>query len=333
MLLRNKEIRRLLRLTVLIIIAFSVIGLFFSYPVALLFLLEGILLSGLFLLFTFYRYKQIQEMSTYLRRIRQGKHSLDIRDNKEGELSVLKNEIYKVTNMLSEYNEQLKDDKALLADQMADISHQLKTPLTSMMVMTDLLQDENLPSEKRKQFTSKISSQLKRIEWLVSSLLTVSKLDTGVIAMKKEKVAAGDLIEPSLEPLLIPLEIREITYNISGRKNIIYCDKYWTEEAIINILKNCMEHTNKGGHLGISASDNPLYYEIKICDTGVGITKEDLPHVFTRFYRGKNSSKDSVGIGLSMSRSIIQNQGGDIIVESEVGKGSTFYIRLYKSVV
>ncbi len=333
MLLRNKEIRLIVLLAVIIILMFSTIGFLESFQMALILLLEGILLLILFLLFTFYRYKQIQRLSTYLKRIRQGESSLDIRDNKEGELSILKNEIYKVTNMLSEYNEKLRDDKDLLADHIADISHQLKTPLTSMMVMTDLLQDENLPAEKRKQFTSKISSQLKRIEWLVSSLLTISKLDTGVIEMKKENVNARDLIESSLEPLLIPLELREITYKIKGKENIIYCDKHWTVEAMVNILKNCMEHTSSGGYLEITSSDNPLYSEIKIRDTGAGIAKEDLPHIFTRFYRGKNSSKDSVGIGLSMSKSIIKNQGGDITVESEANKGSMFYIKLYKSVV
>lgn len=332
MLSRNKEIKRILLFIVSIIFIFSIIGLSISSQVALLLLTEGISLIILFLLFTIYRYKQIHNLSTYLKRIRQGEHSLDIRDNAEGELSILKNEIYKVTNMLSEYNETLKNDKVLLADQIADISHQLKTPLTSMMVMTDLLKDENLPAEKRKQFTSKISSQLKRIEWLVSSLLTISKLDLGVIEMKKEDVYARDLINSSLEPLLIPLELREITCNVNGRENIISCDKHWTVEAIVNVLKNCMEHTSSGGYLDIIVSDNPLYSEIKIMDTGAGITREDLPHIFTRFYRGMNSSKNSVGIGLSMSKSIIKNQGGDIIVESEIGKGSTFYIRLYKVV-
>lgn len=227
----------------------------------------------------------------------------------------------------------VEDDKALLANHMADISHQLKTPLTSMMLMTDLLQDNNLPADKRNQFTSKISTQLVRIEWLVSSLLTISKLDAGVIKMKSINVLGKDLIKSSLEPLLISLEIRNISYTITGGEINLYCDKHWTTEALINILKNCMEHSKNGGHLDIAITDNPLYSEISISDTGLGISKEDLPHVFTRFYRGGNSSDDSVGIGLSMSRSIIKNQAGDITVESELGMGSTFYIKLYKSVV
>lgn len=333
MLYKNKELRRIMILAVITILVFSLIGLTIGNNVAYLLLFQGILFTVFFLLFTLYRYYQIQKLSTYLRRIRQGEHSLDIRDNEEGELSILKNEIYKVTSMLYEYNEKLKGDKALLADYMADISHQLKTPLTSLMVMTDLLQDENLPAEKRQQFNSQISSQLKRIEWLVSSLLTISKLDAGVIEMQPENVGAANLINSSIEPLLIPLEIREISYQVSGEEHVIYCDKHWTREAILNILKNCMEHTGAGGRLEIIVSDNPLYSEIKISDTGVGIEKADLPHIFTRFYRGKNSSNNSVGIGLSMSRSIIRNQGGDITAESAIGKGSRFFIKLYKSVV
>lgn len=316
-----------------VILVFTIIGLVTEQSLWYLLLLQGIVLGGLFLFFTLYRYRQIERLSTYLKRIRQGEHSLDIRDNEEGELSILKNEIFKVTNMLSEYNEKLKNDKIVLADYIADISHQLKTPLTSMMVMIDLLKDENLPPEKRKQFISQISSQLKRIEWLVSSLLTISKLDAGVIEMKPTKVVARDLINAALEPILISLEIREITYEISGEDTVIYCDEYWTREAVLNILKNCMEHTGAGGRLDIEVSDNPLYSEIKISDTGVGIAREDLPHIFTRFYRGKNTSKNSVGIGLSMSRSIIRNQGGDITVQSQLGEGSEFCVRMYKTVV
>lgn len=331
--LKNKELQRLLVLIIITILIFSFIGLSMGEEAGILLLSQGILLCIYFLFFSMNRYGQIKRLSTYLRRIRQGEHSLDIRDNKEGELSILKNEIYKVTIMLSEYNEKLKEDKLQLADHMANISHQLKTPLTSMMVMIDLLKDENLPLEKRKQFTSKIYSQLERIEWLVTSLLTISKLDAGVLEMKPAKVRAEDLIQSAIEPLLISLEIKEIAFQVSESNNIIYCDFHWTREALLNIFKNCMEHTKPGGRLEIMVSDNPLYSEIKIKDTGAGISKKDLPHIFTRFYRGENSSKDSVGIGLSLSKSIILSQGGDITLESEIGKGSTFYVRLYKSVI
>jgi signal transduction histidine kinase len=268
-----------------------------------------------------------------LRRICAGEHSLDIRDNVEGELSILKNEIYKVTLMLSEYNKQLQHEKLRLSEHMADISHQLKTPLTSMMVLADLLGNRGLPPEKRHEFTVRISSQLKRIEWLVSSLLKMARLDAGVIKMKREEVNVRTLIENALKTLLIPMEIKEITCSVTGEDKVLICDLQWTTEAIINILKNCIEHTQKHDKIEITAEDNPIYFEIRISDNGPGIAKEDLPHIFTRFYKGKNASPDSVGIGLAMAKSIIKEQNGDITVKSREGSGTTFFIRLYKAAI
>lgn len=330
---RNGEIRILL-VSVSIISAILIAGGFVAGVITGFFVLLSVfLLCLVFFLFTAWRYRHIAKLSQYLRRISAGEYSLDIRDNREGELSILKSEIYKVTLMLSQYNEQLKKEKLLLSSQMADISHQLKTPLTSMMVMADLLRDEKLPEEKRREFTSHIHAQLERIEWLVSSLLKMSKLDAGVLEMNPREISARTLIEKALSPLLISMEIKDISYSITGEDRVIKCDLQWTAEALINILKNCIEHTPEGGRIDISIQDNPLYSEIKIADNGPGISKEDLPHIFTRFYRGKNASHDSVGIGLAMSLSIIRNQQGDITVESKPGQGSTFFIRLYKSVI
>jgi len=345
---RNKEIKVYTIFVAILSIMLVCVGFLMSRQAGIITLLAVFLLCTVFYIFTYYRYKQIDRLSNYLRRISNGEYSLDIRDNNEGELSILKSEIYKVTLMLSEYNEQLKREKRILADQMADISHQLKTPLTSMMVMVDLLADENLPKQKRHEFTSHIQTQLERIEWLVSSLLKISKLDAGVVEMHKQSVTVKSLIEKALSPFLISMELKGIEHEIClgedkhtdderSRKAFeeftINCDINWTTEAITNILKNCIEHTPEGGRIRISAKDNPLYSEIRIEDNGVGIHKEDLPHIFTRFYKGKNSSPDNVGIGLAMSRSIIRNQGGDITVKSEPGQGSTFFIRLYKSVI
>jgi signal transduction histidine kinase len=235
--------------------------------------------------------------------------------------------------MLTEYNEQLQQEKLLLADQMAEISHQLKTPLTSMMVMVDLLKNDELPTSKRREFTYLINTQLERTQWLVSSLLKMSKLDAGVVTMKADKIPATTLINNALKPFLITMELKGISYCMNAVDQIITCDLDWTTEAIINILKNGIEHTPNGGHIDITLQENPLFSEIIISDNGTGIHKEDLPHIFTRFYRGKNASPDSVGIGLAMSYRIIRSQQGDIQVKSEIGSGSTFSIRLYKTVV
>ncbi|MDD4680862.1 MAG: HAMP domain-containing sensor histidine kinase [Clostridia bacterium] len=332
---RNREIRTCTIILTILAVILITAGFLISRQAGILIIIAVFLLCTCFYLFTFYRYKQIESLSEYLRRISSGEYSLDIRDNHEGELSILKSEIYKVTLMLSEYNEQLKQEKVILADHMADISHQIKTPLTSMMVMIDLLEDENLSEQKRKEFILHLQVQLERIEWLVSSLLKVSKLDAGVVEMNKKDVSVKTLIDKAINPLLISMELKDIQYiyNYSSEQLKLSCDVNWTAEALTNILKNCIEHTPEGGKIYISAQDNPLYKEIKIVDNGVGISKEDLPHIFTRFYKGKNSSPDSVGIGLAMSKSIIRNQGGDIIVKSELGKGSEFTVRLYKSII
>jgi len=332
-LLRNKEFKYISILIVFFSAVMTILGFLLRPWAGILVMITALSLSIVFFLYTKKRHEQISKLSEYLRRISSGEYSLDIRDNEEGELSILKSEIYKVTLMLSEYNEQLKNEKHLLSNQMADISHQLRTPLTSMMVMVDLLQDQQLSQEKRQQFTSQIHTQLERIEWLVSSLLKMSRLDAGVVSMKRERIEARRLIDKALEPLLIPMELKGINCTVDANKEIITCDIKWTSEALINLLKNCMEHTPSGGHIQVEAKDNPLYSEIIISDNGGGIPKEDLPHIFTRFYRGKNASPDSVGIGLAMSYSILRIQNGDILVSSKEGEGTRFAIRLYKSVV
>lgn len=214
-----------------------------------------------FLVFTFHRYKQLRRLSDYLRRLSTGIPSLDIRDNTEGELSILKSELYKVTLMLSEYNDRLQREKVLLSDQMADISHQLKTPLTSMLMMVDLLQDEQLLLGKRREFTAHLRTQLERIEWLVLSLLKMSKLDAGVVEMKVTAVRVQSLLDSALAPLLIPLEVKEISCCVHHEGQVINCDLQWTTEAMINVLKNCIEHTPRGGRIDISVKHNPLYAE------------------------------------------------------------------------
>lgn len=183
-------------------------------------------------------YGELEKLSGYLRRICNGEYSLDIRDNEEGELSILKNEIYKVTLMLSKQGELLKKEKMQLADAISDISHQLKTPLTSMRVMSDLLSNNDLESEKRIEFTNNIEMQLDRMQWLLTSLLKLSKIDAGTVSFKKDRVAVSELIRKSTEPLLIPIEIKNQTLVIEGGSNVSFIgDLYWTTEALINIIK------------------------------------------------------------------------------------------------
>ncbi len=331
-LFRNKEIKKLTMMMLLCSVVMAVIGFLIHRWAGIMVIITVLLLWMLFFIYTRNRYKSLRELADYLRNISSGKYDLDIRDNKEGELSILKSEIYKVTLMLTEYNEELRKDKLLLSDQMAEISHQLKTPLTSMMMMADLLQ-KPLPENKRRDFTKQIMNQLERMEWLLASLLKMSQLDAGVVTMKREPVLSHQLIQDVLQPFLISMEIKGIGLTEKVDTVTILCDYKWTIEALVNILKNCTEHTPNGGHITLSVKDNPIFTEIEISDTGTGIHKEDLPHIFTRYYKGKNASSDSVGIGLAMSYRIIKSQQGDIQVKSREGKGSTFTVRLYKSII
>ncbi|WP_284036975.1 HAMP domain-containing sensor histidine kinase [Neobacillus sp. 114] len=333
--LRNREVQILLGILLLIsVIGFSLTAIFVSVPAAFLVLAVSVLLISCMLIFTKWRYKEIDKLSGYLQQISNGHFQLDVRDNYEGELSILKSQIYKVTTKLSEQRAVLQEDKAKLTNAISDISHQLKTPLTSMMVMGDLLCDKRLDDTKRAEFTRNFQVQLERMEWLVSSLLKLSKIDAGTISFKKEKVLVAPLVQKAVEPLLIPMDIKMQTLSVTSDEQASFIGDFnWTAEALINIIKNCVEHTSEGGEINISFSENALFTEITISDNGKGIAKEDLPYIFKRFYKGKNASDDSVGIGLAMAHSIVTSQQGDIVVKSNKGVGTTFQMKFYKQVI
>lgn len=332
--LRNREIQILLAVMVTISAAAIGAAAFISPAALALVVILSLLLIGSCLVFTRWRYRELEKLSVYLREISSGNDSLDVRDNQEGELSILKNDIYKVTLMLSEHRSLLQRDKMQLTDAISDISHQLKTPLTSMTVMADLLSSADLPPAKRMEFTHNIRIQLERIDWLVSSLLKLSKIDTKTIPFKKEPILVKQLIQKALEPVLIPMDIKEQTVSINGDDSVSFMGDFnWTAEAIINILKNGVEHTQEGGTIAISYTENALFTEIVIADNGKGIPKEDLPYIFKRFYRGKHASEGSIGIGLAMAHSIIASQNGVIDVMSDGENGTAFRIKFYKQVI
>ena len=330
---RNREIRILILTMSAISLIAGIAASFISWVAATLTFITTILLIGCCIGFTRWRYKELEKLSSYLRQIIGGDYSLDVRDNYEGELSILKSDIYKVTLMLSEQGSHLRKEKIQLTDAISDISHQLKTPITSMTVMADLLSDVALPSTKRIEFTRNIRIQLERIDWLVTSLLKLSKIDAGTVQFKKSEIMLNDLIQKALEPVLIPMDIKEQTVSIIGEDTVSFLgDLNWTVEALINILKNCVEHTEEGGTIAITYAENVLYTEIIIIDNGKGISKEDLAYLFKRFYKGKNASNDSIGIGLAMAYSIITSQNGDIEVTSEEGQGTQFRIKFYRQI-
>ena len=307
-------------------------AIFLGWVPAVAVLATGLVLLAVFFFYTKKRYKKIEQLNDYLVRVLADNEDDEILDQEEGELSILQTNIYKTTSTLKFQKELLTDDKKNLAAAIADISHQLKTPLTSMMVMNELLVDEQ-DENKRTEFLQTQSSQLNRMNWLIQTLLKLSKLDAGTIVLKKEDVSSTELIEEAVKPFGIQFDLRNIKFKSDISDLNIRCDKNWTVEAIQNIIKNCIEHMDDGGELSVEMVDTNIYTQLTIKDTGCGIAKEDIPHIFERFYKGKNAGKDSVGIGLALSKSIIEGEQGEITVESTEGVGTKFIIKFYKTLI
>ena len=250
--------------------------------------------------------------------------------NKEGELAVLNSEIYKMTVRLREQSERLENEKNYLKDYLADISHQIRTPMTSIKMIISRLSSQEITFEERFRLIKEISKLLTRIEWLITALLKVAQLKSDTVKLKKEKISVEKVISKALEPLRIQAEIKnvEIKQKIENGTNY-KGDFYWSIEAISNILKNCIEHSENGGSIEIISKINPIYTEIVITDEGNGICKEDLPHLFERFYRGNNSGSESIGIGLYLTKMIISKQNGVITAKNRENKGAEFNIKFF----
>lgn len=332
---RNREIwlGTLIHLFLTVFAAFLTRRMAGSFRGSLLCLGLGGALLVLWLGLTAYRYRRLKELSVYLREIVGGNYRLEPFKGQEGELSILQSDIYKMAVNLRSQAELLQKDKGYLADTLSDISHQLKTPMTSLMVMTELLADGSLPEEKRKQFAERIHSQLERMEWLITSLLKMSRLDAGTVVFKKEPVAVRELAKKAAEHLMIPMDMKQLNFAVEAGEETFTGDFDWTAEGLANILKNCMEHTPEGGTIRVTAAERNLYTEICVSDTGEGIREEDLPHIFERFYRGQNASTDSVGIGLAMAKYIFERQSGVIEAESRWGEGTIFRIKFYRQII
>lgn len=276
--------------------------------------------------------KKINEITKYIEEINRGNYKLNIEENTEDELSILKNELYKITIMLKEVAENSQKDKTTLKDSLSDISHQIKTPITSILIMLDnILSDENMPEDIKKDFIKDIKREIINIKFLVESILKLSKIDSNSIKFIKKEVFIKDIINEAVKNVSMLSELKNIEIIVSGDDSIkTICDLKWQVEAITNILKNCIEHSYENRKIYINYNQNNMYTELKIEDNGTGIDAKDLPHIFERFYKGKNSSSDSVGIGLALSKSIIESNNGYIQVDSKLNKGTTFIIKYLK---
>lgn len=326
---RNAEIRRTMLIFLLIASAATVAAMIWDVRFGIFTLALCLLLGALQFISTFRRYRRIAELSRDIDKILHGSQMLSLDRYAEGELAILQSEIYKMTVRLREQQERLAGDKRFLADSIADISHQIRTPLTSIHLVLSFLSESGLSEMRRKELLQELYELIARIDWLISALLKISKLDTGTVVFHKESLPLEQLVRKACEPLLVPIELRGQQLQITASGNFSG-DVAWTAEALTNIVKNCMEHTPQDGIITVAAEENTLYSQITVSDNGPGIAKEDLPHIFERFYKGKNSDEKSVGIGLALARMIVTMQDGTVKAENQQPHGARFTLRFYR---
>ena len=297
----------------------------------ILLITTSISLLIVFMLYERKQDKEIDKITKYLEAINDKNYTLKIDENSEEELSILKNELYKVTVMLRENASNTLKDKINLKRALEDISHQLKTPLTSILIILDnLIDNPEMEYQTRVEFLHDLKRETTRIQSLIQLILKLSKFDSNTIQFIKQDIYLKQIIDEAIKNTGSLADLKNIKINVEGNKKIkLNCDLLWQIEAITNILKNCIEHSKENTQIDIKYNNNSVYSYITITDYGEGISKEDLPHIFERFYRGKNSSNESIGIGLSLSKTIIESNNGIVSVESNSDK-TTFIIKYFK---
>jgi len=296
-----------------------------------------ILITGLFFYFGgsllvsyIIKRKRIDDLAEYLYDINEGIYRMKTQ-NKEDDFSILEDELYKIVMMLRESREREREEKENLSNNLADISHQLKTPLTSMSLMIELLEGSHIEGDEALYIRS-VSVQIQRLNYLVSSLLILSKIDADAMILEYKPINIYELVCVAVEPLHLMIESKQQQLFIKDNSDLFFNgDFHWNSEAILNIVKNCSEQIPNGGEISIGYKQNPICTQIIIEDNGKGFDKNDIPHLFTRFYKGANSSKDSVGIGLALSMSIIKKQNGEIIAVNKETGGAKFIIKFYRN--
>lgn len=327
---RNREIRQCAVVFAAITVTATAAG-FAIHPAAgILSLVSAVAFGTAFYTFTKSRYKDIAQLSEQIDLVLHNANHLFIGETNEGELSILQSEIAKMTLRIREQNEALKREKEHLAESMADIAHQLRTPLTSVNLILSLL--ENSSDEKERKVMIRETKELfVQMDWLLTSLLKLSRLDAGIVVFQREEIDVYDLISRALHPFLISMDLHNITLQTDVPKGIyIRGDSGWLSESIQNILKNCMESAGDNGTIAIACEDNPLFTEITIRDSGAGFAKEDLPYLFDRFYRGTHAEATGYGIGLALCKTIVTRQDGTITAKNHPHGGAIFAIRFPK---
>ncbi len=329
----NPEIRKILLVTVIPSLLLCFVTAFFSKLTAVCVLIVSTFLIVCFLAFTKQRYNRINNLEESIDKILHGNDSINIKSFGEGELSILESDVQKMLVRLRDQKDILQKERTFLADSIADISHQLRTPLTSINLILSLLQSSDITEKRKNELLRELSLLITKTEYLVSVLLKISKLDAGTVQFDKKENDLNNLLQKSAEPIMIPMDIKNQRLITDAGNISLNCDYAWCLEAFGNILKNCTEHTPENGTITVKAEDTPIFTEIIITDTGKGFEEDDIPHIFERFYKGKNSSKESFGIGLNLAKMIITAHNGTVKAENSESGGARFIIRFYKQVV
>lgn len=295
-------------------------------------LLSFMILIYLFVRYYFKRDNEIEKIIKCLEKINQKNYEIDINDVSEDKLSILKHEIYKTTVMLKENTEKANQDKINLKNSLQDISHQLKTPLTSSIIMLDnIIDDLENDIEIKPEFIKKVKKDISKISFLIQSILKLSMFESNTITFIRKEIPVKKIINSSIENIENLCDLKNIKIVVKDRsKNKIYCDYRWQVEALTNILKNALDYSFNDSIIIVEVDNNNTYTQIKIKDFGKGMSEDETLNIFKRFYKGKNSSSDSNGIGLSLAKAIIEKDNGRVIVNSLKGEGTTFSIKYFK---
>lgn len=330
--LRNRELRQALLGLLVITVVLAAVGWYVAgLACAGLLLLLGAVAGLLLWLPARRRYRAIAEMSRDIDRVLHGLESHSIQASTEGELAILQSEIQKMTLRLRQAAQEQREQRLRLADAMADISHQLRTPLTAIHLTLSMLGGEELPAAERQRLLRELRRLVSRMDWLVETLLKMSRIDAGAVSFQPGPCRAADIVERAAQPLAVALELRGIALEVQAGEEELTADPVWSGEALGNVLKNCMEHA--ASRIRVSARETALFTELAVQDDGPGFQPEDIPHLFERFYRGQNASDNSVGIGLALARMVLSAQNGTIRAENAREGGARFTLRWYKSAV
>lgn len=345
--LRNREVTHTILACVALIVVLASAAWLTGNAEAIPWIIGAALVAAIpWIVATRLRYHKIAQMSAQIDAVLHGERAIDLAVMNEGELAVLASELNKMVSRLNLTAEELAREKQMLSDALADISHQIKTPLTSLSITTELVRKSLAARDDRSEDVGRLRriEQLHtRIENLVAALLKLARIDAGVVRLVRERVNVDDLVHDAVQPLAIAFDIAEVSLDIRLEEGCSFLgDRAWTAEALENVLKNCLEHTPAGGCVAVEAWEDAIACRIRVTDTGAGIAEDDLPHIFERFYRGSEAAElaavnpAGVGIGLSLAQSLITAQDGTITASNAQDadgsiSGARFDIAFFKS--